>query len=313
MRVLTLAQELARRGHDMRLHTAPISVAWLDEYVSTTGIPCVPSAPDVLDAPMMLEDPPDWVVVDSYRIPAAQVSALRAGTRVLAVVDGDYRGIDADLYLDSNLGAEDAPAPEGTDDRSLRGARFALVRDDILSGRRDDPWRINGEPAHVLSLMGGSDPTGASLRVARALRSQAGAHRLTMIAPGEQHAALRAILGNDATVLAPTPDLPALLASADVIVTAAGTSAWDVCTLGVPAVLVAVVDNQQASLAAANTAGVALTIDAVGSPERIDDELGALVGILTSDEAARHSVSDAARRLFDGGGKARIVDRMELP
>ena len=303
MRLLTLSEELRRRGHDVRLATAEIDVPWLAEHLAVTGIPLLPAVRDRLD-PDVLDDRPDWVVVDSYRIPPADIAALRPAARVLALVDGETRGIDADLVIDTNLGAE------ATGEAMLRGAGYALIRDAILLSRRDEPWMLASSPARVLAFLGGSDPTSAGIDVARGLADVRGI-RITMVAPPHLHTGLRAILGAEAEILDPTPELPALLAATDLVVAAAGTSAWDVCALGIPAVLIGVVGNQSASIAAAAEARVALTIDAVAANGSLAPSVAGFVDALVQDQELRRELSHAARTAIDGRGKVRIVDLME--
>jgi spore coat polysaccharide biosynthesis predicted glycosyltransferase SpsG len=101
------------------------------------------------------------------------------------------------------------------------------------------------------------------------------------------------------------------MAGADVVISAAGTSAWDICTLGVPAVLVAVVDNQRKSMRQAISGGLALGLDIVaGGPETLA-EVAQLLGRLLDEVALRRSLSVASRLAFDGNGASRVVTAVE--
>src|SRR5690606_4872523 len=104
--------------------------------------------------------------------------------------------------------------------------------------------------------------------------------------------------------------LPEILGSADVVVSAAGTSAWDVCTMGRPAVLVGVVENQSAGLARALEAGVALGVDATLESS---DRTGTLLARLLDDQDVRRAVVERALAVFDGRGVERVANALELP
>lgn len=112
-------------------------------------------------------------------------------------------------------------------------------------------------------------------------------------------------------MVAPTAAFPLLLAHADIVVSATGTSAWDICTMGIPAVFAAVVANQQAGLHALVDSGVALGIDA-------SQDLGMLQGLrgqvelLLADEYLRREGVEKSLVAFDGGGAARVSDELEL-
>ena len=307
MRCLTLAEAVRDRGHEAVFVSAISAVGWLAEHLAATGFDVHPAVADELDAGAVLALDPDWVVVDSYRIDAGAISGLAARAHVLAVVDGETRGIDAALYLDQNLGAERQPPPAtGT---MLAGARFALVRGEIVAQRRPEPEALR-RPPRVTAFIGGTDPTGVIVGVAAQLAVVRAEFELTIVTPEAWHRGVRAALGSRAaTVLAPTPELPALLGDADVIVSAAGTSAWDVCTLGIPALFIGVVDNQSASLAEVVERGLALGID-LGEGEPVELVAGHL-GRLLSDASLRRDLSARCLRLFDGRGAQRVVEAME--
>lgn len=313
MRCLTLAETLLAAGHDVEFLGSVSGLDWLEDHLATFAMTVHPCEPDSLDRDFIESRKVDWVVIDSYRIEAALVSALNAVTPCLAIVDGDTRGVDATLYLDQNLGAELEEWPDGVRNRLLAGSQFALVRLSVRAARRERAWEIPATPPRVVAFMGGSDPLHASLAVGRALVASVPHAEISLVAPEHLSGELKEILAPVASgrVLAPTPDLPRLLSDADVVVSAAGTSAWDVCTLGVPSVLVAVVDNQRDSLNRALASGVALGIDAVIEPETRIAEVGPLVDRLLLDHALRRRLSENCLTAFDGAGAGRVVSAME--
>jgi len=305
MRCLSLAEELMSRGHEIFLVTAPFDVSWLEQLVVESGVSVKSCTAGDLARETILGLVPDWVVVDSYSIAAEEITALDTFVPVLAVVDGETRGVVATILLDQNLGAEErvnGPA-------WLAGSQFALVRDAVLDQRRTDPWRLRGTSRSVLSFMGGTDPHAASIGVAHALAESVG-FDLLLIAPEPMHDRLARAGRIGTKVIAPTAGLPALLGAADLVITAAGTSAWDVCALGIPSIMVAVVDNQQQSLVKVIAGGLALGVDAVRDPNSLS-ALGGMVDQLLTDEDLRRSVSIASANAFDGFGKSRVADRME--
>lgn len=312
MRCLTLAEELSARRHEVHLVTAPSSIPWLDGVVTASGYKVHTCEPDTLDAHALLAMNPDWVVVDSYSIDSETISKLNDSVPVLAIVDGDTRGIRSSLYVEQNLGSEVTQwvVPPGA--RMLAGSAFALVRDSILGQRRASPWLIGNLP-RIVAFMGGTDPTGAILRVSSELARLDQAVSLTVVAPVKLHSALELELARlpGARIIAPTMDLPSILGEADIVVSAAGTSAWDICSLGLPSVLVAVVGNQSASLEEIVVRELALGLDLVRDGIDTLDQLGSLVGRLLGDESLRKSLSSRSVSEFDGLGKSRVVDAME--
>jgi spore coat polysaccharide biosynthesis predicted glycosyltransferase SpsG len=312
MRCLTLSEELVARGHEVELVTSALTVPWLVGAVTAAAIPVHECNPDELSSELLRSLRPDWVVVDSYRISADEISRLAAVVRVLAIVDNDHRGIDAALYLDQNLGAELIDRPKNVEDKFLSGARFALVRDALLTERKSS-GEVTRTTPNVLCFMGGTDPTRASLAVAAALASLPHTFRLTVLAPLAEHPALADVLvaRADVDLRVPTLDLPSLLGASDLVISAAGTSAWDVCAIGVPALLVAVVANQQPSVREAVRRGLVLGLDAALEPDSAYEQVGQLVSRLLDDRELRERLSRRCLEAFDGLGKVRVVDALE--
>ncbi len=105
---------------------------------------------------------------------------------------------------------------------------------------------------------------------------------------GERIAGLTPGPGQSLLPVPPTATLPALIAAADLVVSAAGTSTWELCCLGAPSALVCVVDNQRESYHRVVAAGLAAGLG----------ELPALAGELSA----------RAWATVDGRGRERVVD-----
>lgn len=313
MRCLTLAESLMARGHHVIFLGAVRAVPWLERRLIEMKIGLIDCPPDSLAYGPLRSFDPDWVVVDSYRIDADDVSRINTEFPCLAIVDGDDRGIDASLYLDQNLGSELLPWREGVRARILSGSAYALIRDGILEERRDSPELMGHCPPRVVAFMGGSDPHGAITAVVLALVAAGLEIELTAICGPATFTAMSALAGPHpwVTVVEPTDELPLLLGGADAVVSASGTSAWEICTLAIPSLLVGVVENQRQSLHSAREMGVALGIDATAGTDRYMGDIAGAVRRLISEPRLRLDLATRCRALFDGAGKVRVVEAME--
>jgi RimJ/RimL family protein N-acetyltransferase len=142
---------------------------------------------------------------------------------------------------------------------------------------------------------GGAAPTAVASAV-EALRSTGVPASVTAISATP-------IAGVD--VIPPTPDLPSLLASADLVVSAAGVTLLELCCIGTPAALVQIADNQAAGYTAAVTQGVAAGL---GTDPR--DHVPTLRTLLEHPEA-RKALSTKAMTTVDGQGADRILAAIE--
>lgn len=314
MRCLSLAEKLLERGHTVNLLTNESNIGWLESAIVASGVQVTRVSADSFSLDYLAPLKPDWVIVDSYQIPASEISAINGSIPVMAIVDSDWRAIDASAYLDTNLFAETLTWPGHVKKKLLAGSNYSLIRNQVMQQQRLEPWKVLNQPAKILVFLGGSDPYDYSPLVAKAISSLEVDFEATFIAPERLHETVSLALGDKAgqvKLLGPTPALASYYGDADMVISAAGTSSWDVCTLGIPSLLLAVVDNQQFSLAQIAEHGLALTNNLTdGHAEKID-QLASQINALIGDETLREKLSKNALKYFDGKGRDRVVDYLE--
>ncbi|MDG4798774.1 spore coat protein [Micromonospora sp. WMMD1082] len=314
VRCLALGEEFLARGASVEVFGTVAGVDWATGQLAARGLPLHPGP----DTPAGLVEAArrhrlDVLVLDSYELDPAAAGALRAaGVLTLTIVDGDTRGQDADLYLDQNFGTDLAVPAR----RLLAGSGYALLRDGVLAARPATARpAVEVDRPSVLAFFGGTDAAGAAPLLTEILLSTGRPMELTVVAGRPEVAARLARLapgpGQALLPVPPTGTLPALIAAADLVVSAAGTSTWELCCLGAPSALVCVVDNQRESyhrvVAAGLVAGLgelpALAADgAAGAAAR-----RVLDGLLGSG-AQRAALSARAWAAVDGRGRQRVVD-----
>ena len=109
-------------------------------------------------------------------------------------------------------------------------------------------------------------------------------------------------------VVAYTSEMPKLMAWADVAITAGGTTCLESSFMGLPSVVVVTADNQARSAADLAKRGIIVNLGAIADVEsgRMAREIRALV----EDPHSRSQMSEKGRKLVDGYGSSRVVDRM---
>lgn len=318
VRCLALAEELQARGAHVAVFGTVERLDWAVAELAARGIGLHPGP----DSPAELVEAAhrhdlDVMVLDSYELDPAGAGALRAaGVFTVAVVDGGSRGQDADLYLDQNFGARHPELPG----RLLAGSDYALLRDSVITARPPVPPPATAvSRPRVLAFFGGTDAVGAAPVLTRVLVATGHPMDLTVVVgrPGIE-AELEEITpgrGQSIRPVPPTSALPSLITAADLVVSAAGTSTWELCCLGAPAALVCVVDNQRESYdrvvrhGLAAGLGVLPELTATGIPGRAARATAArtLNGLLGSAQR-RATLAARAWSAVDGQGRARVVD-----
>jgi spore coat polysaccharide biosynthesis predicted glycosyltransferase SpsG len=318
VRSVALAEEFVARGDEVLFLSNLGELGWAHRQLTVRGLPLVPgpSTPETLLAAVE-EHRIDLIVIDSYVLDPGCGAALRAaGVPVLAIVDGDLRGQVADLYVDQNLGAErlSVALPPGA--RRLAGLPYTLLRESVRERRpvAPRPAAPSGIP-EVLGFFGGTDAFGAAPVVARVLAATGVAFTATMVAGRPELAAqlagvpLRA--GQSISVIGPTDELPALVAGADLVLGAAGTSIWELLCLGAAAALIWVADNQWLGYDRVASAGLAVGLGRLGDlcGDGPGGEFAAAVlrELLTGPDR-RTELAARAWAAVDGRGRERVAD-----
>ncbi|MET8861340.1 hypothetical protein ABZW11_00145 [Nonomuraea sp. NPDC004580] len=319
VRCVALAEELVARGVEVVFLGEVRDSPWGRAQLDGRGLPLVPAPgePEKLAA-LARGLGLDAVVLDSYELAPATGSVLRAaGLPVLAIVDGDPLGQEADLYLDQNLGAEHRPftlpvtlpvtlpaalpvtlsaaLPLTLPGRRLAGAGYVLLRDSVR--RRTRAPRPNGPP-RVLCFFGGTDSAGVARGWADALDATGLPLLGTVVSPVPFDA-------GPIAVIPPTDRLPELMAAADLVVTAAGSAVWELLHLGVPMALTWVAANQLIGYEELVRRRAAAGLGSAPGPEAV-----AVLAELLADPAAREEYGGRGRGLVDGRGRERVADAL---
>jgi spore coat polysaccharide biosynthesis predicted glycosyltransferase SpsG len=317
MRSLALAEELKGRGAEVVFVCDSHTVPWANDQILARDIPVEPAVwtPDEhveLFARLGL----DAVVFDSYDLDAEVFTAVRAsGIPTLAIVDGELRGAEADVFVDQNLGSElDEPElPAGA--TRLAGLDYVLLRDEVLSLRPVEPPapRADGVPK-VFAFFGGTDAFGAGPYVVAALAATGVPFEATVVAPGEELAeAIGAVelgAGQYVEVIGPTSQLAKAVVASDLAVSASGTSTWELLCLGATAGLVCVVDNQVMGYERAIATGAAVGVGVLSDLKVDPTAAAAVLRKLLTDPVERARVAAAGWKLVDGQGRVRVADAL---
>jgi UDP-2,4-diacetamido-2,4,6-trideoxy-beta-L-altropyranose hydrolase len=323
VRCATLARQLTAAGHDVLFlcRRAPGDlVGWLEAQ----GLPVTPLPSGDHDqsqdaaACCDLAGPSryDWLIVDHYALDEVWESAMtNIAGRVLAI-DDLGRAHACDLLLDQNFAspAHDLyPAKVPARCQFLFGPDFALVRPEFAVLRAKSLAKSRQRLSRLLVFMGGSDPVGETTKVVNgiALASLADLAVDVVIGSSNPH---RAVVERackqlpDVALHVQTSEMAALMARADCAVGAAGSTTWERCTLGLPALVTILAENQTQ---------IAEKVAASGGHRllgRYDD--------LSPDAYARalteltpnslNAMSTAAATLCDGEGAKRVAARLVM-
>jgi len=312
MRSLTLARALAARGAHCTFAASPAVAAILDAFAPDMPREEATSldAEDLVDAVTGVAF--DAVVFDHYGLARAEHEALADGRATLVIDDLADRPLGADLILDS--GPDRRPVDYTLVARMgaklLLGPDYAPVRPEFAEARTEALDR-RGEPVRrILVALGLTDVGGLTAKVVDRLRPRLGEAVLDVVlgsqAPSLKGLSRIAIHDPRLNLHVDTSDMAALMRDADFAISAAGSTIWEACTVGLPSILLILAENQRqaANAMAAREAAIVIDAGADGSEAAIDR---AMVRLAT-DQALRVRLAANAAHVCDGLGAGRVAE-----
>ena len=255
----------------------------------------------------------DWLLVDHYGLDARWEARVGETVGRIAVIDDlANRPHACALLVDQTFGrdpADYAPLTGGTAEL-LIGAHYALLRPEFAEARPAALARhcAPGPVERILISLGMTDVGGLTEIAARAALARTGA--VIDIVLGSAAPTLDALRGLAAqeprvTLHVDTPEVCRLMVAADLAIGAAGTTSWERCCLGLPAITFAIAGNQRLIAAKLAEAGAIRLLDST-DPQAIGDALAAM----SADPELRLSLAEASAAICDGQGAARVASRM---
>jgi UDP-2,4-diacetamido-2,4,6-trideoxy-beta-L-altropyranose hydrolase len=318
MRCLSLAHACKARGGEPVFFSATSTQGLLDR-VQDAGYELVsiePNAPDLGVRAICVwasEYKRSWVVLDGYQFNGAyQLAVAQAGARLM-VIDDFLRlpRYHAELMLDQNLGSEDRRYPVASTCRVLLGPQYALLAPgfvEVDTSGRTYPDRAR----NLLITLGASDPVDATSKILNALTSMDISEVVVTVVIGganQRRAEVRQLAESSGyRVVEDATDMQSLMADADLAITAAGSTSWEVCRMGLPAITITLADNQRDIASALSDAGVSVNLG--WHDDVTADAVQAAVTRLIGDQEERQRMGTTGQKLIDGQGASRVVDAM---
>jgi UDP-2,4-diacetamido-2,4,6-trideoxy-beta-L-altropyranose hydrolase len=261
---------------------------------------------------------PQWLILDSYRFGRQYQRAVRSFPFKLLLVDdmGGCERYDADIVLNQNLhAAAEMYSHRAPRTRLLLGTGYAMLRREFVAARE---WhrKVPTLARKVLVTTGGSDPLNLASRIVQAVELLS--HELLEVrvvvggsSPHFQSVEACAMRSGKNIRLEVNPgDMSNLMMWADVAVSAAGSTCWEICMLGLSAIVIETAENQRPLAVELSRRNIAshLPLESASS-EGIAHSLDSLI----RSKERRAQMSRNGRQLVDGLGAGRVVSAMRAP
>ena len=306
---------LADKGHEFMLLDGVQNDGTLDElaHAGWLGVSQVQDAADSIRA--LSDESWDWLVVDNYALDLRWESELRrTASRILVIDDIADRRHDCNVLLDQNFYADMGTRylyKVSTHCQLLLGPRYALLRDEFRRLHEQANPR-SGSVRRVLVFFGGVDTDNYTGRAIEALSGIDVPDLHVDVVIGTQHpcrAQIETACAQRGFIChVQTDRMAELMATADLAIGAGGSASWERCCLGLPALLVALADNQVDIAKALDSIGACVYL---GTTEAVNlyTMQRAITNLLdTHDQLG--SISRHAYSLVDGMGAIRVCQEL---
>lgn len=321
VRCLALAEALRREGWSCSFVCAEDSAA-AAPALRQNGRELVVIPRNEADDPRLLRERwPDGrglLVVDHYGLDAGFETACRGWAgRILVIDDLADREHDCDFLLDSALNPASnnyASLVPGSC-RFLFGPRFAPLRPGFrearaLAARRRE--QSDGLSSALLGF-GASDAMNLTPPTLKAIARSGLDIRIDVVlgaAAGnfEEVEELAMDLPLNITLFKAVDNMAERMCAADLAFGAAGSTAWERCCLGLPAIMIIAAENQRMIASGLASAGAAQVVSA--PRDGLVEALSQAVGELAAAPARLREMSQRAFSLCDGRGAERVAEAL---
>lgn len=295
MRCLALARELNIRAGFL---CQPNEV--VQRLVRQAGFSFFPLPDEKELSNQVINLSPAALVVDSYRVTREELEPVKAEIPLLVVIDDlNDRYLPAHLLINGNVTAPKLGYVP--DKRLLLGPEYVLLREDF---RGFPPKKIVRRAKKLMVTLGGSDPRGLLPVILRNLSGL----ELHVRVVGPQFTGQEEWVefkGAGTLELVTDPEMAELMRWADLALSAGGSTLYELCATGTPAVALAVAENQAPAARALGEKG---HIKYLGFYREVrGEDLKQAVESLASDYLRRAEMSRRGQALVDGLGAKRCA------
>ncbi len=324
MRCLTIAEALRRLGEDVLFITAderPVNLIKERKFAVRTLF----SRYDDMEAelPLLMAalaesegDGEAKIVVDSYFVTYRYLESLKNAAKVI-LMDDEKRAVYPCAALvnynifGKTLGYE-RDYPAGT--TLFLGCEYAPLREQF----RDCAYTVRKEAQHILLTTGGGDSCHMALAMAKRLTGKScGGGRKSPVwhtVCGPDHPDARELENPAAEcdilqIHKNVTHMSELMRECDIAVSAAGSTFYELCGVGLPAVGFYFAKNQRRNMEAfAELTPIRNAGDFSVQPERVLDFIEEEVETLCRERTLREEISQSMKTIVDGRGADRLAE-----
>ena len=322
MRCLSLADALKRKGQDCLFVLSAKDVEDLIQDRGYNTFILDGSSYDSLEnelsvfIPFLLRVSPSALIVDSYFVTKKYLSELKQIVKIVYFDDLYSFSYPVDCLINYNIYGEKMEyesiyAKEGEElPLLLTGASYAPLREAFQNTK---PKTCTHHPWEVLISTGGADPLHISVQLlSEMLKTDFDDEFHFKLLVGNLNRDKEKILSlakelPQVEIISQVKEMKQLLDSCDLALSAAGSTLYELCALGIPTVTYVFADNQLKGAECFSKKGIMLYCGDARLHGNISKSLLKAIWELAKDETKREKMAMEMRRVVDGRGADRLA------
>lgn len=264
------------------------------------------------------------LLLDSYYVTEKYLNTVRSFAKTAYIDDLWLFDYPVDLLINYDI-APDSPFSDCSGSKKmLLGVSYTPLRRQF----GETNYIFRQQVSHILVTTGGSDSYHFCLRLIKFLTEQA--PQLLPLPSGSRALfCLEIVIGRlnaDKDALAAlseqypfitlhenVSDMASLMCQCDLAVSAAGTTLYELCAVGVPTISFTMADNQLTAAKAFSDAGIIPCAgDIRSSYDEVLHTVTDFISDMFKDKSKRKSVHERMNRFVDGKGAVRIAQELSL-
>ncbi len=325
MRCLSIAEELRDQGEEVTFITADRESSSIIEKYGFEII-CLNSEWDNLEKEtdslvrIIQERQISFLLIDSYYVTEAYLRAIGRYAKTAYIDDLDRFLYPVDLLINYNIYAEELDYPSRYQRAGQRtafalGCSYAPLRKEFRHVRRE----TRDEVKEILITSGGTDRYNVAGQLLEALHGQTWfeAYEYTVIVGkfNGNRKSLEEKWGRCGNIhlLSNVNNMGEHMKRCDVAIAAGGSTTYELCACGVPAILYTMADNQRRLAETVSRMGLIPYVGDVreGMSEKVDRIIRQLERYF-DDADERKEKSQSMRRIVDGEGCRRLAQKIAV-
>jgi len=237
------------------------------------------------------------------------------GVRLMMIAFRSEGHFNADALHNQNLLALEESYSVELYTRLLLGPRYVIL-DERFSRLRDSRGDVpSGVADRLFLFFGGADVSNLTLKALRSLAAMEQPLRRVITVVGPLHGRLdeisafaRANPALPVDLHVNTPEMPELMAEADIAVTSGGLTIWELACIGVPNVVISTSERERIHTPLMEKRGCCICLGHEG--EVTENSIRAAVSGLMANGKKRREMARAGLELVDGRGTERVIEQV---